>query len=259
MLKTNILLFDIPTALGVPTSPYTWRVRLFMNYRKLEYRTRWVPTAEIEMTCRFFGIPPTGEKPSGEPHFTLPAIIDYTQSSSNPVVLSDSYPILQYLEHQYPSPSNIFFPSGFEQNRATFSFLVDANVIPVTGLLYLTDLFCVKLPRDRKDFQARLEASYKKSMEDLVPKGVERERSLDILKNSFSKLSEILGDETRSTDRSRVSYPNIVLCSCLIWIRYTSPDDGWATVSSWNGGRWRRHIEAFEDLLFIDQLRGCIE
>ncbi|KAF8895869.1 hypothetical protein CPB84DRAFT_1782016 [Gymnopilus junonius] len=109
-MHTNITLLNIPSIRGISASPSTWKVRLALNHKRLNYRTQWVPSAEIEKFCKPLGFKPTGAKPDSSPHYTLPTFIDRTNPSRS---LADSMPIVEYLEKTYPpSPgAELFRPT----------------------------------------------------------------------------------------------------------------------------------------------------
>lgn len=256
MPVTNIEFFDIPTALGIPTSPYTWRVRLYLNFRALNYKTRWVPTAQIEATCISLGIPPTDTKPSGEPRYTLPAIIDYTRSSSEPTIVSDSLRIIRYLENEYFAPSHVMFPSDFEPRQAEFKSFVDTQINALAGTLTLMDFYRAKPPGDRLHFRTRIEARFGVKFADLELKGSQRESTFDKLKDNFTSLLNLFGDgqeEGYLLSRDAISYPDFALGGSLMCMKTVSPEDAWMRVSTWNGGKWNRYIQAFQRWVSVDE------
>jgi len=48
-----------------------------------------------------------------------------------------------------------------------------------------------------------------------------------------------------------VSYADFALCAVLIWIEKVAPQDGWARVRQWNGGRWMRLWERCRDYMDV--------
>ncbi|TFK70221.1 hypothetical protein BDN72DRAFT_550443 [Pluteus cervinus] len=207
-LSTEITLFDIPTIHPKPNSPNTWKVRLVLNYKNLNYTTRWVPSSEIQPTCKALGIPPTGIKfgTKDEPHYTLPAIIDYTRSKTNPVILSDSTPIIEYLEKEYPSKEENFdsatsglqdpiplFPRGTRAFHALMENFI-ANHILLSNIprLYLMGIYHGKLPADQIDFRRRMENRFGKPLEEIEARGEAREKAWKELEEAFGKLDTFL-------------------------------------------------------------------
>lgn len=96
MSSGTYTLFDIPTkSPQVCWSMNTWRTRLLLNYKGLDYKTEWVEYPNISVRLGQH-VPPN----EGGPPFTLPAI----QTPSGSYVM-DSYKIADLLEEQYPEPS----------------------------------------------------------------------------------------------------------------------------------------------------------
>ncbi|EEB93892.1 hypothetical protein MPER_07394 [Moniliophthora perniciosa FA553] len=108
MANRNVIEFyDIPGSGGVVWSPSTWKIRYALNYKGLEYQTKWIEFPDIESTCKKLGVPPTKTRRDGSPWYTLPAIYD----PSTGVALVDSLRIAEYLEKQYPDKPSLI-PSG---------------------------------------------------------------------------------------------------------------------------------------------------
>ncbi|KAG1898643.1 uncharacterized protein F5891DRAFT_1043170, partial [Suillus fuscotomentosus] len=109
--------------------------RLTLNYKELTYGTKWVETTDIESVCKSLGIPPTSMLPDGTPKYTLPALIDNTFTP--PAVLSDSNPIIEYLERTYTDPdsSRAVCPPAIRSLHAIFEYHVaqsiTAQLLPV--------------------------------------------------------------------------------------------------------------------------------
>lgn len=228
--------------------------RLVLNFKRLEYETRWVPTTEIESVCKSLNIPPTGKKPSGDPHYTLPALIDYTQSSSKPKIISDSTPIIQYLEHTYPSPSHKLFPPGTEQDYLAFETFLQQNIIKHSPSLWFVDNLNIKPPTDQKDFRARMETRFGRKFEEIELQGEEREAAWKDVERAFKTLSAYFpqGKDGKYLTGNTVSFPDFALCGFLLFIKHISPNDSWEKIASWDDGRWRRYVEGFEGWMSVD-------
>ncbi|GAM37776.1 hypothetical protein TCE0_033f07988 [Talaromyces pinophilus] len=96
MSAGTYILFDIPTkAPQVCWSMNTWRTRLLLNYKGLDYKTEWVEYPDIAPRLNQH-VPPNE---NGVP-FTLPAI----QLPDGSYVM-DSYKIADIIEEKHPEPS----------------------------------------------------------------------------------------------------------------------------------------------------------
>ncbi|KAH6972929.1 hypothetical protein BKA56DRAFT_555879 [Ilyonectria sp. MPI-CAGE-AT-0026] len=88
--------FDIPTkAPRVCWSMNTWRTRLLLNYKGLDYKTEWVEYPDIGPRLNQH-VPPN----ESEPNFTLPAV----QMPDGSYVM-DSYKIADIIEEKHLEPS----------------------------------------------------------------------------------------------------------------------------------------------------------
>lgn len=192
--------------------------------------------------------------PSGEPHFTLPALIDYTQSSSEPVIISDSTPIIQYLEHTYPSPSRKLFPVGSEPEYLTFEAFVRENIMKYLPSLWFMEIYNAKPPRDKVYFRERIEEMFGKKLEDIELQGPEREEAYKGLEQAFLRLSEYFpnGKDGDYITGKTISFPDFAVCGFLLFMKCISPDDAWRRISSWEDGKWGRFLQLFEGWMAVD-------
>jgi glutathione S-transferase len=273
MTTTNIIFLDIPTALPVPFSPNTWKVRsvaaivntshyhfiftshrLALNYKKLTYVTRWVETSDIASVCKSLGLPPTSTLPDGTPKYTLPALIDNTISP--PALLSDSTPIIEYLERTYPdsdssralcAPASRALLALFEHHIA---HSITAQLLPVM-VMHMHDK---KTPRDRIHYRKRTEAAFGKKLEDIELEGKEREEHWKTIEGAFDLLARFMragGSAGELFTGSNLSLADCILGGLLLTFRYTSPDEAWIKISAWNDGKWMRYIAALEDWMAV--------
>ncbi|EGN94394.1 hypothetical protein SERLA73DRAFT_188256 [Serpula lacrymans var. lacrymans S7.3] len=253
-MDTKITFFDIPTTLpgSFPTSPNTWKVRLVLNYKSLAYETRWVETVDIESICRSLGIPPTTKKLNGDPKYTLPALIDHTPSP--PVILSDSTPIIEYLEKAYPNPdpSRAIIPPNYGALFAAFEHHVASTIMADIYPLVIMSMYSTKGPRGQVHFRKRLEGIYGKPLEEIEAKGEAREvlwRKIEDVFNFFAGCIEKNGGEYFMGDT--ITLADFKLCGLLIMSRYASPNDAWVKIGSWSDGRWTRYLANFGPYTYI--------
>ncbi|KAG2065144.1 hypothetical protein BDR04DRAFT_1033530 [Suillus decipiens] len=254
MTTTNIIFLDIPTVLPVPFSPNTWKVRLALNYKKLAYVTRWVETTDIASVCKSLGIPPTSTLPDGTPKYTLPALVDNT--TSPPALLSDSTPIIEYLERTYPDPdsSRALCAPASRALHALFEYHVahsiTAQLLPVM-VMHMHDK---KTQRDRIHFRKRTEAALGKKLEDIELRGKEREEHWKKIEGAFDLLATFMqagGTTGELFTGSNLSLADCTLGGLLLAFRYISPDEAWINVSTWNDGKWMRYMAALEEWMAV--------
>ncbi|KAJ5391821.1 hypothetical protein N7509_007311 [Penicillium cosmopolitanum] len=80
---------------GSTWTPNPWKTRLVLNFKGIDYNTRWLEYPEI--TPELENHLPPNEK---FPRYTIPAII-----TPDGKYMMDSRPIAEYLESKHPSPS----------------------------------------------------------------------------------------------------------------------------------------------------------
>ncbi|KAF9240038.1 glutathione S-transferase [Melanogaster broomeanus] len=244
---------DIPTTLPVPTSPNTWKVRLALNYKGLSYETRWVETVDIESVCKSLGIPPTSISPSNVPKYTLPAIVDRTRSEH--VAVSDSTPIIEYLERTYPDPDprRTLCPPLASALHALFEHYLATSITGHLLPLMVMHMYDKKTPRDRVYFRQRMEAAYGQKLEDIELKEPQRTQAWKRIEKAVDSLATAM---TKNTQGEFFSGERLTLADCalgglLLAMKYDSPDEALIELNSWSGGRWRRYLEALERWIVV--------
>ncbi|KAI0029287.1 hypothetical protein K488DRAFT_56702 [Vararia minispora EC-137] len=273
-LPTKLLFFDLPTQIHLPTSPNTWKVRLVLNFKQLSYTTHWTPTSCATQTAVDFGIPPSGTHPDGRPHYTLPALIDYTPEI--PVKLSDSTRIIDYLERTYPTPDvpvddedaypypRSLFPAGSRALHALVERHILAAIRPPLYDLFTVALWRTKLSLDQGSYiERKTRAKGVRTLEELqINDAAGREVAWGRLREGFRVLAQIAEiGETYAHARGEkaapastipvfqsphVTYADLALCSLLVMGKLVSPDEFWPRLKEWDGGRWEQlHDEVF--------------
>ncbi|KAJ7596040.1 hypothetical protein C8J56DRAFT_884171 [Mycena floridula] len=233
-----ITLLDIPPARGSPVSPHTWKVRLALNFKQLDYDTKWVAVVDIEETCRKLKIPPSGVHPDGKPHYTLPAIIDSTRNA----VLSDSLPILRYLDTTYPSSPSLFTPAASKYYDQTLKIFFD-RFTDNGSLLMMWGVYQSTVPRDRVAFREKTEKKLGQTLEEANPKGEDREKRWKNVEELFKGLKKskpyLLG--------TNPTFCDFLLVGWLTSIRNVSPEAWNERIAKWDGGKWASYWGHFEE------------
>ena len=258
-------------------------LRFVLNFKRLAYTTRWTPTSLATQTCIENGIPASGTKSDGGPHYTLPALIDYTpqlhEASAEPVRLSDSTRIIEYLEKAYPEASfpapgagddyphsRELFPARSRALHALVEHHVQNVLKPPLYDLFTLALYDTKLPIDQVDYAIRKPKSRGlEQLEDLQVHGeAEREKVWAKLRAAFKVLAQAAeaGEkfyESEKRDKVErfangipvfqplgVTYADFAVTAVLMMIRNISRDEAWKRVKVWDGGRWERLLTEME-------------
>ena len=221
---------------------------MILNYKSLAFQERWVLTTEIEATCKALGIGPTGRKSDGSAHYTLPALIDRTNPARH-IALSDSTPIIEYLERTYPAASvdNALFPLGTREAQIQFNQVDVMRILRVVPEVAITAHLASKLEADREMLRKKFEGLYGKPFCQIEKTGAAREALWANLEQQFKRLGYMI-DQNRNGEffmGERPRFMDFALCGAMMFIRCLSPHDGWVRICTWDRGRWERYFDAF--------------
>ncbi|OIW25346.1 thioredoxin-like protein [Coniochaeta ligniaria NRRL 30616] len=100
MSSEKITFFDLTSQQGTAWSLNPWRIRLLLNYKGVDYETKWVEYPEIKQTLEGHVAP--NEIPPGavyDPLYTIPAI-----KFPDGTYVMQSRPIAEAINERYPEP-----------------------------------------------------------------------------------------------------------------------------------------------------------
>ncbi|KAK7062723.1 hypothetical protein VNI00_000211 [Paramarasmius palmivorus] len=242
----TIILYDVPGHSPQPWAPNIWRIRFILNYKRLNYRTVWVPFEDIETTLVSIGAPPSSYRSDGRPVYALPVIVDPAQNRNQPIILSNANNIAEYLEATYPSRP--VFPEGSRALQTLFVHYIQE--------VFAKPLLTIMVPLSHQRLPPRSQSHFSHPTGQHLPPGPERERAWALVKEQFDFLASILDKNTGDGDNicamgHHVSYADFALCSVLIWIENMAAHDGWSRVREWNGGRWVRLRDRCKDYMDV--------
>jgi glutathione S-transferase len=246
-MSSNITFFDIPSHHpdGRSCSPFTWLVRLALNYKKLPYTTTWLTPDQIESVCKAKGIPPSGVHFDGSTKYSCPSLIDATDAN-NIIRISDSRVIIEYLDKTYPDlPLN---PTS-EQAKATERYALTnlgRAVAPLVRRAYING----SPPNVFAYYEQFAPSRWGTSLQAAIEAGGEigsdhRETLWAEVQQAFEGFG--LKDKWLSGSEEP-QYEDLVVLSWMMLI-YVSGEDGWSKVETWENGRWKQYWEAAEEYL----------
>ena len=215
-----------------------------MNYKRIPYRTEWIEYPDIEPHSKSLGIKPTGKKPDGSPFYTLPAIHD----PSTGTYLADSFPIAEYLEETYPTPS--IFPHGTKSLQHAFLFSIGEKLGVIRSFILPSVLPYLGTQRSEEYFRRTKELSLGRPL--VVPVGAERAETWAKFREGMSKVDECLAKtDTKGpfVMGDTISYADLFISAFLMWFKNVWGEDSeeWKDVASWNEGRWKNLLHALGD------------
>ncbi|KAJ7615910.1 hypothetical protein FB45DRAFT_1106757 [Roridomyces roridus] len=256
-----ITLYDTPGTRSQTWMPTVWRIRFILNYKRIPHRTVWVEIPEVEPTLRAIGAPPSSHRPDGRPIYTLPVIVDPSRNAQSPQILSNANNIAEYLEASYPQRP--VFPEGSRALQTLFVHYIQE--------VFAKPLLPIMVPLSHDRLPARTQSHFHDTgvarsrtgtpgpgtgPGQALPPGPQREHAWGLVKEQFDFLAVILEKNVGDGDGvvaqgTHVSYADFALCSVLLWIEQMAPQDGWARVREWNGGRWARLRQRCQDYMDV--------
>ncbi|KAJ7574798.1 hypothetical protein C8J56DRAFT_1058224 [Mycena floridula] len=240
-----ITLYDTPAGHSSQAwAPNVWRIRLILNYKRLRYRTIWLEFPDVEMTLRAIAAPPSAVRSDESPVYTLPVIVDATRNPSSPTIISNTNNIAEYLESTYPARP--VYPEGSRALQTLFAHYIQE--------IFAKPLLAIMVPLSYQRMGERSQTHFASQIP--APSGPHRERAWGLVKEQFDFLAAILDKNVGDGDGIcamgyHVTYADFALCSVLLWIERMAPQDGWARVREWNGGRWARLKEKCREYMDV--------
>ncbi|KAH6893716.1 hypothetical protein BKA70DRAFT_1571494 [Coprinopsis sp. MPI-PUGE-AT-0042] len=253
-----ITLIDVPSRHpNRPWSGSSWRVRFFLNYKALLYKTEWVEYPEIASVYLRHDTPaPTTSH--GSPYYTIPAILD--DSSGRVVMIADSVKIAKYLDETYPDTPKIFPDPGEEAFEKQMAFVNGQKptlkaIFPMMWKQTLNilnaesqDHFATARARDLNGWYTD-----KSSLYNIEISEEEKEKGWASYTASLTAMTETFGgsDSPRRFLGDQLSFVDFACASMLIYIREVWGEDSqeWKNIITVNGGRWNiflRDLEGYQ-------------
>ncbi|PBK99990.1 hypothetical protein ARMGADRAFT_1008482 [Armillaria gallica] len=248
-MTTSLTLYDIPSTLPSKTwSPNVSKVRYVLNYKGLPHHTEWVEFPDIEGLYKRLGAQASATKPDGvTPYYTLPLLHDHSTGA----LVSDSAAIARYLDKTYPETPSVI-PKGTDAFHYAFTEALQSH-FRATALwrITLAKSNSILNPVSEEYYRRTREASLRlggQKLEDVVPKGEEREREWAKLEEVFGKVDAWYGKGDRYVMGDVVSYADFWVSASLMWVRKLFGVDSkeWKDISRWHGGRWGALVKDLE-------------
>ncbi|KAF7320565.1 GST N-terminal domain-containing protein [Mycena chlorophos] len=252
---SGIVFYDLDSQrTGVCWSPNTLKTRYALNFKRLNYTTKWIEYPDIENLCKEIGCPPSRNKPDGRPHYTLPLIHDLDTGA----VITDSFKIAVYLDKTYPAPAHPAL-TGMPPEANGFALIgaFEEAMQPIVATLYpftIPSSQAILNPPSGEYFRATREVTFGMTLEELFPTpGSEREATLwKKVYDGFTTVDGWLragvdGDKAQFFGGKQPNYADLFVASYLVWIKTVLKEDKWEDVKGWHGGRWARFLDAMKE------------
>lgn len=254
-------------------SPNPWKTRYALNFKKVPYKTTWVPLPDISKVRAPLNIPASRKFADGSPYHTLPIVSDPATGR----IVGDSLEIAVYLQEQYPSSvAGELFPAQdldfvFGRELELFAPIAVADVgedgpIPayvrfntnVDGAFTAhAQLMGSGLPLDparaqetKTEFEKRIGVPW----DAMVIRGEARRELLKSLEETLSGLASIYRKDASGPFvlGTRASYADFIVGGWLRMCQGTLPGEEWNMIKGWYDGLFGKLHEALEVFAQMD-------
>ncbi|KAK0215847.1 hypothetical protein EDD85DRAFT_443160 [Armillaria nabsnona] len=245
-MSTSLTLYDIPSTLPTKAwSPNMWKARYVLNYKGLPYHTEWVEYPDVEGLYKKLGAQASVTKADGvTPHYTCPLLHD----ASTGALVSDSAAIARYLDKTYPETPTVV-PVGTDALHYAFNEALESRFDALWQFALIKSNFVLN-PYSEEYFRRTREANAfgGKKLEDVIPKGEDREREWARLKADFGKIDAWYGKGDKYVMGDILSYADFTVAAWVLWVRliYGADSEEWKDMSTWHVGRWGVLLKSFE-------------
>lgn len=240
-----IIFYDIPCIVqGQPWSPNTMKTRYCLTFKGLPFQTVWLEFPDIKPFYEQHSLAPTtllDIKGAPTPVDTLPIIMDPNTNR----LITDSFAIAQYLDEQYPDT-----PKVLPNNTAALVHVFQTAFR--NAMMGASLLACFrgvqKLNPVSKEYYIRTRGEQFGIPWEQFASPEKREQQRNALRAACDTMDGwyatssgqfILGDTP--------CFADFMVAGLYKWIQYCFEE--WEEVKIWNGGRWRRLVEATDRYL----------
>ncbi|KAG1882748.1 hypothetical protein F4604DRAFT_1921348 [Suillus subluteus] len=230
-----LVLYDIVSDLsGNNFSPNPAKPRFILSYKDIPFVTLWVEYSDIPIAMKAIGAKPNKRR-DGSDVYTVPVLSDPNTGA----LITDSFEIASYLEKTYPEKP--IFPNNSESLICAFDSAYMSLILPGIKPMFLRTLEILR-PASAKFFTGA------RSGDVPLPWDPNCDAEWELLEKGYNTAYEwyqktdgkwIMGDT--------FSYADIIVaCWLLAFKRVLKEDDKWASISSWNGGKWAKVLADVE-------------
>ncbi|KAK1223086.1 hypothetical protein PQX77_014047 [Marasmius sp. AFHP31] len=240
--RNMITLYDVgPTSFGkeMGTSPFARALRFALNYKKIPYTVTEISLLDIESTAKSIGVAPTPSfLANGAVRYTVPFIHSPSSSNPNPISLSDSFTIAEYLDTTYPDTPRVI-PPGTRMLQKTFSDTFTSIYAPMVPLIMPTTVEKFMSPK----VQERLRAVKGDGAVRCGLSEEERELIWEAVVGGMKGLAEGYPREGHSSSAfvmggTNPTWADMLATGLLWWVREVFGDTkGWRDIAALGDGR----------------------
>ncbi|EJD37465.1 hypothetical protein AURDEDRAFT_147025 [Auricularia subglabra TFB-10046 SS5] len=230
--------YDLATSKGT-LSPFTWRVKLALNYKKIPYETHWLSFVEIEPYFKSIGVPPTGKQPdTGADLYTCPAL-----RAADGTIVAGSTAIVEYVDAAYPETPPLF-PPGTRALQEAFDAFFDAQVREAMAPVCAPG-FPALFDAASGEYFRRTRAAWhpeRLPLEEWAPLGsLKRDEAWKTAKAGWGKLAAVYSKREAGgpwLSGAEPVFADFVALAGLCCMQKAVQDEEWDAVMAWHDGIW---------------------
>ncbi|KAG2147442.1 uncharacterized protein EDB93DRAFT_1085549 [Suillus bovinus] len=242
-----IIFYDFSSIVqGKPWSVATMQTRYCLTFKRLPFQTVCLEFPEIKPFYEQHSLAPTTLRSINgtlTPVHTLPVIMDPNTNR----LITDSFAIAQYLDEQYPDT-----PKVLPDNTAALvcAFLTAFHNVIKDIIVLGSFRGAQKLNPKSKEYYIRTRVERFGIPWEQFATPERREKQWNALRAACNTVDGwyatsssqfILGDTP--------CFADFVVAGLCKWVQYCFENQEWEELKGWNGGRWRRLVEATDKYL----------
>lgn len=234
--RNKLLIFDLY---------HTYSIAL--NYKRLPFKTTFIEYPDIGPKAKELGLDVNKPGAAAWP-YTVPIIIDTTKSKENPVILMESFAIVDYLDEAYPERK---IHRGSEESRAAqkeFLGIVGHDFFPAVPQLFLTHIVAAIPPRMSEWVRRTRETIvYHDTLENLIA-GPKKEQLWSNLFDGLDKMEAYLdqaeaeGKEVlyakSEEGKDEPTWVAMIIVAAIVGGQRLHVNPWWDRIKTRNNGRW---------------------
>ncbi|KAI9931141.1 hypothetical protein ASPWEDRAFT_47580 [Aspergillus wentii DTO 134E9] len=266
--SSPIVFYDIamrPPVTETYSAPNPSKTRFALNFKKIPYKTSWVPLPDVSKVRRSLDIPACRQFADGTEFNTLPIIHDPATNS----IIGDSFDIAVYLQRTYPDsgagdllpPQKLDYvlPQEFailvpltERSGGEFPEYARFNNNVDAAFTAHAQLMVGGMPLDpatadqtKAEFVRRAGVS---SWDDFALTSEAREKLMVSFRDTLGGLAKLFLRDTSGPFLlgKQASYADIIVGGWLRMARVNLPQGEWEEVRSWHSGVFGGLYDALE-------------